>query len=246
MTKRDLQELDPELQRLIGIVKWLVIGVLGAMVLLGGAVAGTFFRGESTRNIVTKTDCAIDPNGEPCQELKRETDENRSVADTCIIAYKLDRDGRLLALTKCPPEEAPSAEGTTTPSSPPRQSETTTSTGVGVRGSQSPDDIGTGKGTPRGSDKPPSDTSPGKSPEEPGQDTGSPPSVDGDSQEEPVADEPAQDSPGKSGLVKPTTDGLGETVKEVGKAAGDTVKQTGQAAETVLDPCKGVVKQLCK
>jgi hypothetical protein len=64
------------------------------------AVVGTF-KNETRITNVERSACAQDPDGEDCQRIKRESDRQRSVADSCIAFEKVDRDGRLLRLTRC-------------------------------------------------------------------------------------------------------------------------------------------------
>lgn len=78
---------------------------------LGGfaaaAVIGVAIRGEDTRAIVTRSACAIDPASPACQRVKRESDRERSLRDTCIGFYQVDRGQRLLRLTRCPDQLQP-------------------------------------------------------------------------------------------------------------------------------------------
>lgn len=48
--------------------------------------------------------CTRFPGSDKCQLTKQRSDEKRSVSSTCVLAYKLDKEGRLLRLTKCPVE----------------------------------------------------------------------------------------------------------------------------------------------
>jgi hypothetical protein len=43
----------------------------------------------------------VDPDGVECQRIKRRSDQEQSRADACIPFRKVDRDGRLLRLTRC-------------------------------------------------------------------------------------------------------------------------------------------------
>lgn len=69
-----------------------VTAILVALGLGGVAVfasGGTFFRGENTRDIVTRSPCVSQPAGVDCQRSKRESDEARSVRDICIQFWKV-------------------------------------------------------------------------------------------------------------------------------------------------------------
>jgi hypothetical protein len=72
---------------------------------LGGfataAVVGVALRGESTRDIITRSACGSDAGSDACQKVKRESDREQSVSDACIPIEKVDRNGRLLRLTRC-------------------------------------------------------------------------------------------------------------------------------------------------
>lgn len=65
------------------------------------AVVGVALRGEETRSIITRSACAVNPDGKECQRIKRESDEQQSVQDACVPFRKVDRNERLLRLTKC-------------------------------------------------------------------------------------------------------------------------------------------------
>jgi hypothetical protein len=101
VTKKDLSQLDPDAQRPLLLIRRLTMGLVGAVLFLGAVVSGVALRGESTREIVTKSACAIDPESAECQTIKRESDEARPARDFCIGAEKIDHDGELLALTTC-------------------------------------------------------------------------------------------------------------------------------------------------
>jgi len=79
---------------------------LGLGVVLTAIAAYSFFNEKSIEHRVTKVEspCNIHPAGKECQGIKKRSDEKRSVASACVLAYKLDKDGQLLRLTKCPVE----------------------------------------------------------------------------------------------------------------------------------------------
>lgn len=79
---------------------------LGLGVVLTAIAAYSFFHEQAIERRVTKVEspCNIHPAGKACQGIKQRSDEKRSVASACVLAYKLDKDGQLLRLTKCPVE----------------------------------------------------------------------------------------------------------------------------------------------
>jgi hypothetical protein len=82
---------------------------LGAFATAG--VIGVALRGEDTRSIITRSACALNPDGQECQRIKRESDEHQSVADACVPFRKVDSNERLLRLTKCRVHRAQVARG---------------------------------------------------------------------------------------------------------------------------------------
>lgn len=64
----------------VGVVVLLCLGATFAIVDIGQ---------ESRITNVERSTCAKDPAGEPCQRTKRQSDRNRSIADTCIAFWKV-------------------------------------------------------------------------------------------------------------------------------------------------------------
>lgn len=79
---------------------------LGLGVVLSAAAIFGFFNERAIERRVTHTEtaCTLHPAGKKCQTTKQRSDEKRSVASACVLAYKLDKNGQLLRLTKCPVE----------------------------------------------------------------------------------------------------------------------------------------------
>jgi hypothetical protein len=80
---------------------------LGLGVVLTGLLAFSFYRAHDTERRVTKVEhspCTEHPAGTRCQDIKARSDEKRPVSSACILFYKVDRNGQLLKLTKCPVE----------------------------------------------------------------------------------------------------------------------------------------------
>lgn len=80
----------------------LSIGVIAA-----GIAAGTFFRGESTRRIVTQSPCVENPNGRTCQSAKRDSDREQKLRDACISPRKFLTDDAYRDETSAPTERRP-------------------------------------------------------------------------------------------------------------------------------------------
>lgn len=230
MTKKDLSQLDPDAQRPLLLIRRLTVALIGAVFLLGAVVTIVGLRGESTRKIITKSACATDPDGAECQTIKRESDEARPAADFCIGAEKIDRGGRLMALTRCRELERRQvriADGDASSPAPV----------VSGGGDSSPAAEGgdAEAGAPHG---------PGEHDHHP-----APTQVDGDpaptarAEPDPV-EQPATSSeptspgqsaadPGTSGLVKPALEGIGSTAQDT----VDAVPPVVCAATSVLHPC---------
>lgn len=78
---------------------------LSVIVLVVTAVAITaLVRGESTRNIVQKSPCTADPASKECQQVKRDSDRERSVRDSCIPFKKVLTKQAYFEITRCPRE----------------------------------------------------------------------------------------------------------------------------------------------
>jgi len=81
---------------ILGLVALAVAALPVAVISLIGTL-----KNETRITRVERSACAQDALSSECQAIKRASDKARSVADTCIIAEKIDRGGALLALTKC-------------------------------------------------------------------------------------------------------------------------------------------------
>lgn len=67
------------------------------------AVAVTaLVRGETTRNIVERSPCVIDPASAGCQTAKRESDRAQNLRDACIQPRNYMTPAAFRALTRCP------------------------------------------------------------------------------------------------------------------------------------------------
>jgi hypothetical protein len=105
---------------------WLFgLGLVLAIAFGAWAVTVNFFQETEIRKV--QSACAADPDSDNCQTVKRESDEARSIADTCIgfwkVGYPCPRPGSSAATKRSAPAIAP---GTPSPapaaSSPPSSS----------------------------------------------------------------------------------------------------------------------------
>ena len=200
-----------------------VLGVV-AIAVVGG-------RGENTRDKVTKvvnSPCYKDVGGKPCQKTKQRSDEERSVASTCVLFYKVDKGGKLLRFTKCPVERSrgPSLKSNAPAASPGGGAGPTSTLQPGPRNEGSSEDVGAGK--QRGSDEGGSGgrgepTAPAPSPDPvPAEST--PPGRSGD-------------APGNPDPPATPTGTVPATVEATGRAVGGIVEDAGRGVDCALRGC---------
>jgi len=201
---------------------------LGLGAFATAAVVGVALRGESTRRIVEHSPCFEYPAGEACQQVKRETDQARSVRDTCIAFWKVDypcpkpgsRASREVASAGSTFEgTAADAAGGGSRPAPAGSPSTGTDPPRGQKdhGSASPSPVGPAPPSPTNSGAP----------------AGSSPSADTSPAAGPAVPEAGPEPSGQNGVIPSTVEAAGNAVEQAGNAASQVLC----TAPSVLHPC---------
>ncbi|HET9198220.1 MAG TPA: hypothetical protein VFN92_08220 [Solirubrobacterales bacterium] len=218
MTDREQVEKDlarAKRGRRLLIVAVAFLCVVSAGGLIGAVVANVVNVGQGRKiTKIERSACAKSPTSDACQRIKRLSDEQRSVPSTCVLFEKVDKEGKLLRLTRCgtPVEQgvddqvAAVEEGGGAQQSP-------------QKGSQQPGPRGGGQHhSSAGGEHPapePTADSPAAEPAPTGSSAGA----------VPPASSPSE--PPARGLVEQATDAAAEAVERVGDEVSNVLNEAG-------------------